>query len=181
MYRVLHADDPPHRLALGIALGLFVTFLPAIGLQMVLVVFLAWLCRANKLVGLPLVWISNPVTFIPIYYPCYVLGCKFLGMPVVSDEWDKLTEKSLSPDVTATLGSRIRFWWDSVLDFAGPLGLGCLVVASVVGILSYYISLFAIRSYRLRRWGQLMPPGLTPEDHDATVIPSKSSSGENAA
>ena len=84
--RILHADDPPHRLALGIAIGMFVTFTPLIGFQMLISVFLAWLLRANKLVGVPLVWISNPVTFVPIYYPCYWLGCKVLGQPVLSNK-----------------------------------------------------------------------------------------------
>ena len=37
VYRILHADDTPHRLALGIALGVFVAWTPTVGLQMVLV------------------------------------------------------------------------------------------------------------------------------------------------
>ena len=67
LHDILHADDPPHRLALGVAIGMFVTFTPTVGLQMVLVGVLAWLLRANKLVGLPVVWLSNPATVVPIY------------------------------------------------------------------------------------------------------------------
>lgn len=188
VYKVLHADDPPHRLALGIAIGMFVTFLPLIGLQMMISVFLAWLLRANKLVGVPLVWISNPFTAIPIYYPCYSLGCKLLGMPVVEDEWARMKGiwdgvqsgwQSLLADPNVTFGNKISFWWESSLaligPLVGPLGLGCLVVASVTGVLSYYISLFFIRRYRLKRWGQLMPPKLTPIDIDDTSAATKKS------
>lgn len=162
MLKVLHADDPPHRLALGIAVGMFVTMLPLIGFQMMISVFLAWMLRANKLVGIPLVWISNPATAIPIYYPCYRLGCVLLGGKVDEAKWIEWRE--LQADPTTTWGITIKFWWEGLMDIIPPLCLGCVVVASVLGVVTYYVSLLAIRSYRLRRWGQLMPPKLTPVD-----------------
>ncbi|MEL7335859.1 MAG: DUF2062 domain-containing protein, partial [Planctomycetota bacterium] len=58
----IRADDPPHKLALGIALGIFWGMLPMIG-QTVAVVASAWILRANRLVGVGLVWISNPLTY----------------------------------------------------------------------------------------------------------------------
>lgn len=183
--KILHADDPPHTLALGIGIGFFVTFTPLIGFQMVLSVFLAWLLRANKVVGVPIVWISNPVTLVPIYYPCYVIGCKLLGMPVVSDKWDEISSSwdTLRADATTRWIDKVQFWWNILVDSIGPLSIGCLVAASVSGILSYYISLFFIRSYRLRRWGQLMPPATTPVEsiQDDAVAKKESPPGENAA
>jgi uncharacterized protein len=186
VYKILHADDPPHRLALGIAVGMFVTFTPLIGFQMMLSVFLAWMLGANKLVGVPLVWISNPFTIIPIYYPCYQLGCRLLGERVVKEKWKQLgTEwKELISDPATTWGLKVKFWWEGLMDFILPLCVGCLVVATVVGILSYYLSLLAIRSYRLRRWGQLMPPSLTPVDDEKMAAHGTridSPSEENAA
>ncbi|MDA1054245.1 MAG: DUF2062 domain-containing protein [Planctomycetota bacterium] len=74
LHSVLHTDDPPARLALGAAIGMFFMFTPTFGFQMLLVVFVAWLLRANKAVGLPIVWISNPATMIILYYPCYYIG-----------------------------------------------------------------------------------------------------------
>ena len=53
---ILHADDPPERLAMGAAIGMFVTFTPTVGFQMMLTLFLSWLFRANKVIGLPIVW-----------------------------------------------------------------------------------------------------------------------------
>lgn len=185
VYKILHADDPPHRLALGIAIGLFVTFTPTIGFQMVLSVFFAWLLGANKLVGVPIVWISNPFTFIPIYYPCYVIGCKFLGMPVVTDRWRQIGSdwNELLADASTRWGDKVRFWWDILMDFVGPLGVGCLIVSTVIGLAGYYISLFTIRQYRLRRWGQLMPPTTTPTEsiEDDSVTKKESAKGESAA
>ena len=164
--RILHADDPPHRLALGIAIGMFVTFTPLIGFQMLISVFLAWLLRANKLVGVPLVWISNPVTFVPIYYPCYWLGCKVLGQPVLSNKWEEIGDSwaALAADPTARWLDKVKFWGGNLMDVIEPLWVGCLIVATVLGVVSYYISLISIRAYRMRRFGQLMPPGKTPTE-----------------
>ena len=185
VYRVLHADDPPHRLALGIAIGFFVTFTPLIGFQMLVSVFLAWLLRANKVVGVPIVWISNPFTIIPIYYPCYAVGCKLLRMPIVTDEWHAIGDswRVLRSDPTTRWGDKVNFWWDNLLDFVGPLWLGCVIVASLAGIASYYVSLFLIRKYRIRRWGQLMPPTTTPTEsiEDNSVTKKESAKGESAA
>ncbi len=184
VYKVLHADDPPHRLALGIAVGMFVTLTPLIGIQMMLSVFLAWLLRANKLVGIPLVWISNPFTIIPIYYPCYRLGCAILGEPVVNEKWDQLGTEwhELLADPATTWGLKVRFWWEGLMDIVQPLCVGCLVVATLMGVLSYYLSLLAIRSYRLRRWGQLMPPKLTPVDEvgGPAELAARSKSGQKS-
>ena len=154
LHSILHADDPPHKLALGIAIGMFVTFTPTIGFQMGIVFFLAWLFRANKLVGVPLVWISNPATLVPVYYPCYWVGCKLMGESVAGTDW--IT--SLVPAPGMTYLQILQLWGDKLLDIAAPLWLGCIVVGGALGVLSYYISLFFIRSYRLRRWGQLLPP-----------------------
>lgn len=186
VYKVLHADDPPHRLALGIAVGMFVTLTPLIGFQMLISVFLAWLLRANKLVGIPLVWISNPFTIVPIYYPCYLLGCVLLGEEAVNERWDELSAAwhQLISDPATTWGAKVRFWWEGFMEFVAPLCLGCLVVGLVMGVLSYYVSLYAIRAYRLRRWGQLMPPKLTPVDEVGSPDELKSTgtaTGENAA
>ena len=46
----------------AVAVAMFITFTPTVGLQMILSVFFAWLLRANKAVGIPIVWISNPAT-----------------------------------------------------------------------------------------------------------------------
>lgn len=151
---VLHADDPPHRLALGVAIGIFVTFTPTIGFQMALVVFLAWLLRANKVVGVPLVWITNPATIVPIYYPCYVVGRVLLGHESIGWEWwMELTR----PPVDGWWPT-VQFYWGRTVEIAAPLWLGCIVVASLLAVLTYAAVSYAVRAYRLRRWGQLTPP-----------------------
>lgn len=153
IHRVLHADDPPHNLALGMAIGVFVTFTPTIGAQMSLVVFLAWLFRANKVVGVPLVWITNPATIVPIYYPCYVVGRVLLGEPEIGLAWWQELRHPPPGFFAAT-----HFYWSRMLEIAEPLWLGCVVVSLVLAIITYYVVYFGVRWYRLKRWGQLVPP-----------------------
>ena len=140
---VTRADDPPHRLALGIALGLFCGLLPLVGLQTVLVLVLAWLLGANKAVGLPLTWLTNPATFVPIFYPCYRLGARLLGTtPVDITWWQRLAEPPLGESVTG-------FYWRSLQEVSAPLMLGSFLLASVAAVAGYYLSRHGIE--RLRR------------------------------
>lgn len=151
VHRILHADDPPHRLALGIAVGLFVAFLPIVGVKTGLAFGLAWMFGANKAVSVPLVWLSNPVTIVPMSYPGYWLGCKILDQSMSMNWIETLRSKESWLVKTGQL-------MECLQDVALPLLLGCGIVAIVVAIPSYYFSLFSIRTYRMRRWGQLVPP-----------------------
>jgi len=152
-HNVLHADDPPHRLALGAAIGVFVAFTPTVGLQMMITVFLAWLLRANKVIGLPVVWISNPATLVPMYYSCYVVGRSMLGWePVADDWWSHLAHPP--PGWWAT----VTFYWSRLVEIAAPLWLGGVVVGLLLAYPTYYGLYYLIRTYRLKRWGQLLPP-----------------------
>lgn len=153
IHYLLHADDPPHELALGVAIGVWVTFTPTIGIQMALIVFLAWLLRANKVVGLPIAWITNPATIVPMYYPCYWLGRVILGHPDVGMEW----WKKLAHPPTGWWPA-VTFYLDCVWEIFEPLWLGCLIIATVLAVISYVIVLFTVRWYRMRRWGTLVPP-----------------------
>jgi uncharacterized protein (DUF2062 family) len=73
-FRVLHVNDSLHRIAMGVALGLFIAWTPALGFHIFLVLGLAVLLRANKFVALVFIWVNNPFTLIAIYYPNYLLG-----------------------------------------------------------------------------------------------------------
>lgn len=163
MHDILHADDSPHSLSLGLAIGMFVTFTPTVGLQMVLTAFLSWLMRANKVVGLPLVWISNPATLVPIYYSCYEIGRILSGGEQRDSAW--WSEWAHPP-----IGwwEKVSFYWFKCAEIAVPLWIGGIVVGLATAIPTYYITLFGVRYYRLKRWGQLMPPSY--EEREAARV-----------
>lgn len=166
VHNILHADDPPHRLALGVAIGLFVTFTPTLGIQMVLILLLAWLCRANLVIGLPVTWVSNPLTIWPIYYACYKVGTFVVGGDRVNRAWwEQLKDP---PDGWI---SAISFYWERLMTVASPLWVGCLIVATLIGIASYIATYRLVVWYRMRRWGSLVPPTaeISEEDRERSL------------
>ncbi len=153
IYRVLHVDDTPHRIALGVAIGIFVTWTPTIGLQMVLTVALAALLRANKVVGVPFVWISNPLTLVPIYGPNHWLGTKILGRNYNFDQ--------LRPFVEAVTGGgnwfeRFHAAWNAMWSIFTELWLGSVVVGGALAIVTYFAIRYAVVRYR-RYWHDKHP------------------------
>jgi uncharacterized protein (DUF2062 family) len=171
VHHILHADDPPHRLALGVAIAMFITFTPTIGFQMALVFALCWLLGGNKLVGLPLVWISNPATIVPIYYPCLWLGEHLMGKPPRDLGWFQGFA-----DAPTDWMPKVRFFGSRFWEVAVELWVGCLVVGGVLGVGAYYATYWGVYGYRMRKWGQLVPPPI----ESLTAIDGEGSSGPQA-
>lgn len=57
----------------GLAIGMFCMLLP-IPFQMVPAAILCWLALANLPIAILCVWISNPLTYAPLFYACYTVG-----------------------------------------------------------------------------------------------------------
>jgi len=145
IYRVLHIDDTPHRIAMGVAIGMFITWTPTVGLQMILVVALSWLLGANKLVGVPFVWISNPFTLVPIYYPNYMVGVAILGGDYEAPDFVKAASAG------GSMLNRMKVWWTETYNALVPLWLGSIIVGLALGILSYGLIYYAVIKYRKLR------------------------------
>lgn len=151
-HNILHADDPPRRLALGAAIGAFVTFTPTLGFQMAIVVFLAWLLNANKVVGLPIVWVSNPVTFVPIFFPCYWLGAMLLGMDPWEANWRGISHSLANQE---SWWATVEHFWSFAWRVAGPLWLGSILVGLFWGAVTYPLTYMAVVRLRARRQARL--------------------------
>jgi uncharacterized protein len=140
IYRVLHVNDTPHRIALSIAIAVFWTWTPTIGLQMVLTLATATLLRANKFVGLPFVWISNPATIIPLYVPNYFVGCWITG----GDYSGWTVIRNATTEAFALEGGmwehfvRIGNWFQAITPVFLELWVGSVVVGLALAVLSYF-------------------------------------------
>ena len=146
-YKIIHANDSPHRIALGIAMGLFIAWMPALGLHMLLVLSLTFLIRANKFVAVMCVWISNPFTIIPIYYPNYLLGriimSPFRIEPLLSSA--QITEifNQFSPSAVITGFYQMQFWKNVFALFLkiGPeLWLGSIIAGLIIAVTAYLVT-----------------------------------------
>ncbi|WP_269622264.1 DUF2062 domain-containing protein [Prochlorococcus marinus] len=69
---------PAYR-ARGVGVGVFSGCFPLFGFQSLIGIFLASLFRGNHFLAITGTWISNPFTYIPLYWFNYKVGKFFLG------------------------------------------------------------------------------------------------------
>lgn len=140
---VFKLGSSPQSIAAGLGLGMFVAFTPTIGIQIILAVIVATIFRVNKAAAIAPVWITNPVTAAPVYTFNYVIGALFVPGPPMSEVSHLLVNISKSM-------SKMQFWqmkeqFDMILHIGRsiliPLCLGSVIVGTVLGILTYLISL----------------------------------------
>ena len=85
--------------------GIWISLLPIVGIQMIVVFFVSLLVRANLPIIVALQWISNPLTMGPIYFADYKIGMillKLLGVDYPQNkllsakyDWSHFTYKEL--------------------------------------------------------------------------------------
>lgn len=157
-YRVLHVDDSMHGIALGIALGIFVGFTPPLGHHIVLVILLCSIFRANKFVALTFIWLSNPFTYVIVYYPSYLLGKRALAFfknpgQVAPAQISEMFNESLSFGKVMT-GFYTSEFWRELGSFFVKIGFemftGGLIIGGIGAGLAYFMSYRLIGSYRRR-------------------------------
>jgi uncharacterized protein (DUF2062 family) len=149
IYRVFSLDDTPHRIALGVGVGIFVAWTPTIGFQMILTIAISALLRANKLVGVPFVWISNPVTLVPIYAPNYWVGRKLLGGGHSAAQFVRQVREAMA--VHGGWIDKIQAWWSATWNVFGPLWTGSIIVGLILGAIAYVIIYYAVVIFRAQR------------------------------
>jgi uncharacterized protein (DUF2062 family) len=145
---LLHLDDSAHRIALGVAVGMFVAMTPTWGIQMAMIVGISWLVRANKVSGIACAWVTNPLTTVPIYSFNYAVGQAIVGGPGLQDFRHRL---ELTLSMTESWGTMARAWWGLMLQVALPLWVGCVVVGLASGAVTYVAFYYLINFYRRHR------------------------------
>lgn len=155
-YKVIHIEDTPHKIALGIAIGLFVAWTPLLGLHIFIVIALSILLRANKFAAFVSVWASNIFTYAIMFYPAYLLGnfiCDFFpSHSVLSDQQVSSLFNKLFAPANMLSGFYTKEYWRQfvlLLKEIGPeLWIGCLLLGLVAAVGSYFICYKVIRSHR---------------------------------
>lgn len=119
--------------------GLFCAFLP-IPFEMIAAAIGAILFRANLPISVALVWISNPLTWVPIFGSSYLLGAHLLGLPAVS--LDEITASWLFAQFV-------------------PLWLGCLLIGTSLALTSVILVRLLWRVNVQRMWARRANRGQT--------------------
>ena len=76
-----HQKGSPFFNAKGLAIGVFSGCFPFFGFQTLIGVFFAKIAKGNIVLAVLGTWISNPFTYIPLYYFNYKVGSIFLNTP----------------------------------------------------------------------------------------------------
>jgi uncharacterized protein (DUF2062 family) len=79
MHNLVKVRDTPEALARGLAVGFFFGVSFFWGLQIALAVLVSYLVRGNKVVAAAMTAISNPLTSLPLYSLCYLVGHLLIG------------------------------------------------------------------------------------------------------
>lgn len=131
---ILMLDDSAHSIALGTTVGMFIGMTPTVGVQMIIVAIFAFLMRPffrfNQVAAMVTVYISNPLTVVPIYWFNYKVGNVFIPGNVSRDAFAAIFKYN-----------GLSEWWDAIValfvNVGEPLILGSLIVATVCSIPTY--------------------------------------------
>ena len=137
---MLRIDASPRKIAASFATGVFIGFSPFFGFHTLLGLLTAYVFRLSRTATVTGVFITNPVSLVPIYTFCIWLGMVLMGMDmsdvIININWKTMTLVNMSIELGALLL---------------PFFLGTFVS----GVVGAFISYYAVRAYVQReRWDE---------------------------
>ena len=156
-HRVLRASlqtrDSPRQIAGGVAIGAFVSCNPTVISQILVAAILATAFRCSRIPAIVMVYLSNPLTAVPMYGGGYLIGAKalhILGVSAptyhkvmallkqseVSGFWAAVREKTLE---LASLG------WRGLL----AMEIGATLLGIALAVPLYWLALRLVAGHRL--------------------------------
>lgn len=158
-HNIIHVDDSPNSIALGAAIGLFISWTPAVGLHTLLALAATSLTKANKFVAIAFSLVFNFITAPLILYANYVLGRiilnRFRNGQVLSQEqvFDLFQDLFAAGDIITSF-YRAEFWQKVVtllINIGPELWIGGFIIGTAVATAGY----FAV--YNFVKWQRKNP------------------------
>lgn len=143
LVRMRQLEGDPRYIAMGLAVGIFVSITPIIPLQTLVAVALAYVLRGSKSAAALGTWLSNPLTIPLVYYANYKLGCLLLGCQTTLDR--------ISFDSFSQL-------MDLGIEVTWAMIVGGVVIGAVLGVATYFITWHVFTSMRRRAHARPHPP-----------------------
>jgi hypothetical protein len=142
---LLHLDDPPWRIALALAVGVFIGCTPLYGLHTILAIAVAALARLNKAAAVTGAWFNLP-WITPFVYAASLK----VGALVVPDP-----DGTRRAWVAYALAHPGRLSWQDFLALLDKVTVALLVGTTLFGVgaalVAYVVALIVISSWRARR------------------------------
>ncbi len=144
---LLHLDDPPPRIALALAVGVFIGCTPLWGVQTLLSLAIAVVFRLNRAATVTGTWLNLPWVAPFVYGAALKVGTLVVPDPTgVRGAW--LAALTAAPNA---------FGWRDLLaalrEVSGALLVGTVVVGAVAAAVTYLVALVVISGRRRRRGG----------------------------
>ena len=143
--RTIRLNGSAHSIALGLAAGAFVSASPFIGMHLLIAALIAWVFGGNIIASAVGTWAGNPISFPFIWLTTFNIGHLILG---TEDKAGDLPELSLGLFIEAPISA--------LLPVILPMAVGGLVIGTVMAVVTYYPSLWAVRFYQKRRRDKLV-------------------------
>ncbi len=139
--RVLRLSASPHSVALGVAIGVCVSFTPYLGFHIMIAAAISWLVGGNIVASALGTAVGNPFTFPFIWGATFELG-RFM-----------LYGHNSGTIVPVKLGHALRhlhFWqlWEPILK---PMTLGAVPIGICFGLIFYFLTRWSLMNFREQR------------------------------
>ncbi len=140
--KLFSLKDSPHAIAGGIAIGVFIGFLPLWGVKTLLCLGLAYALRCNPIAAVIAVSLHDVLTpFAPVFMRWqYDLGYWLLSHPHHLPPKLEILHTHIHP------ADMLK--WTTFLDLGLPLLIGALVVAGPFAAVAYFLTLPVVRRRR---------------------------------
>ena len=122
-------EGSPSQRALGFGVGIFSGCFPFFGVQALMGVFLARIFKGNSILAAVGTWISNPFTYVPLYYFNYRVGSFLFNTDNNIVDYSHITTNELWS----------QGWYLSSRLVMGSICVGLLT--GIIGGLGLYLSL----------------------------------------
>lgn len=119
----------------GVATGLFCAFIP-FPIHMIVAAALSILFRVNMPLAVLFTWVTNPLTFAPIFIFAYKLGAFLLNRPAQDIQF------------------QMSFHWltERLAVILEPLLLGCFILGTLSAVAGYFSIRLIWRLTSVRKW-----------------------------
>jgi uncharacterized protein (DUF2062 family) len=132
--RLINYEGNPRKIALGVAIGVFIGVTPLFPFHTAIALIFAMLLKGSRIAAAAGVWVSNPVTLPFFYIITYKTGAFFLGKAPNAD----ISQRSFSELVHAGLG------------ITHAMILGSIMIGFILSVVAYLATLQLISAFRKR-------------------------------
>jgi uncharacterized protein (DUF2062 family) len=143
--KLLHIEDTPERTALAYSIGIFLGFSPFLGFHTLTALAIAFLFNLNRVAILLGSWSNTPWWIVPYYMMATWVGMWVTGFWIDGKTLKEIFQFGMEQGFRSSdFWSQIASQWGLLLSF----GIGSLILASLLSLMAYPLSLRWIKFYR---------------------------------